>query len=233
MRRLNRKQSDTYSHRGDRIRRRERIRKGLLVAALIGAVALIPEQRPREAQASPGGIDFGLGSSASALRADLAAARSELSAARAQLERANAILQYSAEFKVSSDIAEPVYDVATEEGIDPDLAFRLVRVESEFNPRAVSTAGAIGLTQIMPATARYYESDVSREHLMDPRTNLRAGFRYLRTLIQVYRGDVRLALLVYNRGEQTVESMRTLGLDPRNGYETAVMRGYRGKGTVD
>jgi soluble lytic murein transglycosylase-like protein len=93
--------------------------------------------------------------------------------------------------------------------------------------------GAVGLTQIMPATAKYFEHDTSRANLMEPRTNLRVGFRYLRTLITEYRGDVQTALLVYNRGSQTVESMRMLGLDPRNGYELAVMRGYKGRGTVD
>lgn len=233
MKRTQKKTRETYSHRGDRIRRNERIRKGLLVLALIGAVALIPQQQPREAQADQGGFTFGLTAEARHLRADLAATRGELEAARTQLDRANAIMGYSAEYRVGTDIAAPIYDVALEEGIDPELAFRLVRVESQFNEHAVSAAGAVGLTQIMPATARYFETDTSREHLTDPRTNLRVGFRFLRTLIEEYRGDVRLALLVYNRGEQTVESMRALGLDPRNGYELAVMRGYKGKGTVD
>ena len=140
--------------------------------------------------------------------------------AQAQLDRAHAILRYSSRFRVSADLAEPIYDVAMAEGIDPELAFRLVRVESQFNERAVSPVGAVGLVQIMPATARYFERDTSRTNLLDPRTNLRIGFRYLRTLLQEYRGDVQLALLVYNRGPESVESLRTLGLDPRNGYET-------------
>jgi len=207
----------TYSHRGDRVRRNARIRKGLLVLALIGAIALIPRERPQEAQAA----------------GDLEATRVELADARSQLARASAILRYSARYKVGADVAMPVYDVALEEGIDPDLAFRLVKVESGFNERAVSSAGAVGLTQLMPETARWFVRDTSREALMDPRTNLRVGFRYLRTLIEEYRGDVQVALLVYNRGPLTVESMRLLGQDPRNGYEAAVMRGYRGKGTLD
>lgn len=224
---------ETYSHRGDRKRRNDRIRKAVLVFALIGAVALIPREQAREAQASTGGFEFGLSAEARRLRADLDATKGELGATRAQLERANAILRYSARYKVGADVATPVYDVALEEGIDPDLAFRLVKVESQFNERAVSSAGAVGLTQIMPGTARYFERDTTRENLMTPRTNLRVGFRYLRTLIEEYRGDVQVALLVYNRGPQTVESMRTLGQDPSNGYEMAVMKGYRGKGTVN
>ena len=224
---------ETYSHRGDRIRRNDRIRKGLLVVALIGAVALIPQEQPREVLAAPGGFNFGLTAESRRLRADLDATKSELEIARAQLERANAIMGFSATYKVGTDVAAPVYDVALEEGIDPELAFRLVKVESQFIERAVSPVGAVGLTQVMPATARYFVADTSRESLLEPRTNLRVGFRYLRTLIAEYRGDVQIALLVYNRGSQSVESLRMLGLDPRNGYELAVMRGYRGKGTVD
>ena len=223
----------TYSHRGERDRRNDRIRKGLLVAALMAAVALIPREQPREAQASSGGFSFGAKAETQRLAADLSVTRNELDVARTQLARANAILGYSTRYKVGADIATPIYDVATEEGIDPDLAFRLVKVESQFSEHAVSPVGAVGLTQIMPATAKYFEHDTSRANLMEPRTNLRVGFRYLRTLIGEYRGDVQTALLVYNRGSQTVESMRMLGLDPRNGYELAVMRGYKGRGTVD
>jgi len=223
----------TYSHRGDRIRRNAMIRKALLVFALLGAVALIPREQAREAQASAGGFGFGLTAESRQLRSELDATKGELSATRSQLQRANEILRYSARYKVGADVATPIYEVALEEGIDPDLAFRLVKVESQFNERAVSAVGAVGLTQVMPSTARYFVRDTSRENLMTPRTNLRIGFRYLRTLIEEYRGDVQVALLVYNRGPQTVESMRTLGQDPRNGYEMAVMRGYRGKGTVN
>ena len=224
----------TYSHRGDRIRRNARIRKGLLVGGLIAAIALIPAEDPREAEASSsGGFAFGLAAQTRRLTADLAATRSDLDVARAQLGRANAILEYSARYKVGADVAAPVYDVALEEGVDPELAFRLVKVESQFNEHAVSSAGAVGLTQIMPATAKYFERDTTRENLTEVHTNLRVGFRYLRTLITEYRGDVQIALLVYNRGSQTVESMRMLGQDPRNGYELAVMRGYKGRGTVD
>jgi soluble lytic murein transglycosylase-like protein len=223
---------ETYSHRGDRIRRNDRIRKGLLVLALVGAIALIPRERARMAEATPAGFSFSLTAESQRLHADLDATRDELSATRTQLERANAIIRYSSRYKVGADVAAPIYDVALEEGIDPELAFRVVKVESQFNERAVSQVGALGLTQIMPATARYFERDTTREKLMDPRTNLRVGFRFLRTLIEEYKGDVQVALLVYNRGSQTVESMRTLGQDPRNGYELAVMRGYRGKGTL-
>ena len=116
MKRINR---ETYSHRGDRIRRNDRIRKGLLVVALIGAVALIPKEQPREVQAATGGFNFGLTAESRRLRADLDATKSELEAARAQLERANAIMSYSAAYKVGTDVAAPIYDVALRRGDRP------------------------------------------------------------------------------------------------------------------
>ena len=161
------------------------------------------------------------------------AAKGELALAHAQLDRATAIMDYSARFKVNAEIAGSIYDVALAEGIEPELGFRLVRVESEFNPRAVSSVGAVGLTQLMPATARYFDKNVTRDQLLEPRTNLRIGFHYLRSLINEYDGDVRLALLVYNRGPVAVETLRSLGVDPGNGYANLVMKGYKAKGSGD
>jgi len=93
--------------------------------------------------------------------------------------------------------------------------------------------GAIGLTQLMHPTARYFQKGVTRDDLYDRDTNLRIGFRYLRTLIREYKGNVQLALLVYNRGPVAVENARERGIDPSNGYERIVMKGYKGTGVVD
>jgi soluble lytic murein transglycosylase-like protein len=218
-----------YSHRGDGKRRKERIGKFLLVAGLFAAVAYIPRQHPADAEASTfSSFTFAGSQETARLRAQLDATKGELALAHAQLERAKAIMHYSSQYKVNAATAEAIYDVALAEGIDPDLGFRLVRVESEFNPRAVSSVGAVGLTQLMPSTARYFDKNVTREQLFEPRTNLRIGFRYLRSLITEYDGDVRLALLVYNRGPVAVETLRSLGVDPGNGYAKLVMKGWKG-----
>ena len=116
----------------------------------------------------------------------------------------------------------------SEPGIEPELGFRLVRVESVFDPRAVSSAGALGLTQLMPGTARLFEPNVTRAQLLTPDVNLRIGFRYLRGL-----GDLKLALLVYNRGPIAVDRALSLGQSPSNGYESIVTKGYRGNGTLE
>ena len=226
----------SYAFRGERLRRIDRIRKTLIVAGLLAVVAILPRERPRVASASPAGsttvFPFSI-AEARRMHAELDAMKGELTLAQAQLDRANAVMEYSAKYKVSADIAGTVYDVALAEGIEPDLGFRLVKVESEFNDHATSHAGALGLAQVMPSTAREFVPGITHEQLYDRKTNLRIGFRYLHGLINEYKGDVKLALLVYNRGPVAVESLRALGLDPRNGYEAAVTRGYTGKGTVN
>ncbi len=225
----------SYAYRGQRLRRIDRIRKSLIVAGLLVVVALLPREHPQVAQASSAAnsaFPFGI-ADARRMHAELDATKSELTSAQAQLERANAVIQFSTQYRVSADIAGSIYDVALAEGIEPDLGFRLVRVESEFKDRATSPVGALGLTQVMPATARDFVPGITREQLYDRSTNLKIGFRYLRGLIGEYHGDVKLALLVYNRGPVAVESMRALGLNPTNGYDAIVTRGYHGKGTVD
>jgi soluble lytic murein transglycosylase-like protein len=144
---------------------------------------------------------------------------------------------FARRYRISSELATTIHDAARAEGIDPELAFRLVRVESNFNPRARSPVGALGLTQLMPYTARMVDrSMITRERILEPEANLRVGFRYLRGLIGHYRGDVGLALVAYNRGEGAVDRDLRRGRDPENGYGRMVLgRGldrYRGSGLV-
>jgi soluble lytic murein transglycosylase-like protein len=144
-------------------------------------------------------------------------------------------LSYALRYRISNDLATTIHDAARQEGIDPELAFRLVRVESNFNPRARSYAGALGLTQLMPFTARMVDRRMnSTAAVLEPEANLRTGFRYLRGLLRRYDGDVRLALLAYNRGEGNVDRDLRRGRDPENGYSAKVLgRGvdrYRGQG---
>lgn len=91
--------------------------------------------------------------------------------------------------------------IAAESGIDPSLFVRLVQQESGGDPRAVSPAGAQGLTQLMPATAR----GLGVSDPFDPEQNLRGGARFLRSMLDRYRGDYRLALAAYNAGPGNVD----------------------------
>ena len=230
------RQETRYVHRGDLERRQAKVRRWrkLLVSGAVGAIALLlGAQALQERAATASTFSFGLPGESRRLREELDAAKGELQLAQAQLDRANQILAFSSRYRISADVAASVYDIALAEGLEPELAFRLVRVESQFNEKAKSPVGAVGLTQLMPATASYFQKGITTTQLYDRETNLRIGFRYLRTLINEYDGNLKLALLVYNRGPAAVQRARDAGLDPANGYDRMVAGGYRGSGVVD
>jgi soluble lytic murein transglycosylase-like protein len=144
---------------------------------------------------------------------------------------------FALRYRIPTDLAHDIHQAAADEGIDPELAFRLVKVESGFNPRARSRVGALGLTQLMPGTARWLDRRMTTaERIMEPEANLRVGFRYLRGLIGKY-GDLELALLAYNRGDGAVDRDLRRGRNPENGYTRMVLgRGlerYRGTGLAE
>lgn len=224
----------TYVHRGDVERRKRRIRAALLAVSLVAAGTLAARSwEPAPANAAPATLEARKQAEVRRLRAEVEAARGELALASAQLKRWHQIFSYARRFHIDAGLAGAIYDAALAEGLDPELAFPLVRLESDFKERATSPVGAIGLTQLMLPTARGYAKDITREELYNRETNLRIGFRYLRDLIREQRGNVQLALLIYNRGYLAVNVSRELGLDPSNGYDQVVLKGYRGKGTID
>ena len=85
-------------------------------------------------------------------------------------------------------------------GVDPTLIYLVMREESRFNYRAVSRVGARGLMQLMPDTARR----LGVRNIHDPVQNVEAGTRYLRTLLEMFNGDLNLAIAGYNAGENAV-----------------------------
>lgn len=147
-----------------------------------------------------------------------------------ELEKLRRTVNYSARYAIPADMAARIEEIARSEDIDPDLAFGLVRAESEFNHRAKSSVGAVGLTQLMPSTAKYFRVNGTTKHnLYDRDTNLRIGFRYLKTLLVKYDGNVRLALLAYNRGPDRVDQILRRGGNPNNGYVEMVLRKKPGR----
>jgi soluble lytic murein transglycosylase len=92
--------------------------------------------------------------------------------------------------------------------VDPYLLISLIRQESAFNEHARSGVGALGLMQVMPSTARRLERGVSRRALLDPSVNVRLGVRVFKSLLNVYNGDVELALAAYNAGKDRVDEWR-------------------------
>jgi soluble lytic murein transglycosylase-like protein len=155
----------------------------------------------------------------------------EVDAPTREWQRAHALLDYSARFNLDADLTALIYDIATAERIDPELGFRVVYHESRFNTQAVSSAGALGLAQVMPSTARMFNPDLTDQDLFDAEVNLRIGFRFLRQLVDRYPDDLPLALLAYNRGPARLQQLLEGGLDPRNGYASLVLEGYLPTGT--
>ena len=96
---------------------------------------------------------------------------------------------------------------AESQGLPVSLALAVARVESNFDPRALSHAGARGVMQIMPATAEK-TLGVSRHQLYDPKVNIEAGIRFLKRLIDTYDGRIDIALSHYNGGSAVNQSGR-------------------------
>jgi hypothetical protein len=150
------------------------------------------------------------------------------------------IRELAERYRITGTFARRIYDAALAERIDPELAFRLIRVESVFDEDAVGPGGALGLTQLMYGTARDIDPKVrSRREVMDPATNMRIGFTNLRNMLELFDGDVRLAVIAYNRGEIAVMRAVRRGRDPENGYGDRVLgprahggRRYSGPGLV-
>jgi soluble lytic murein transglycosylase-like protein len=153
----------------------------------------------------------------------LIAREGELELTRLELTRLNTVMENSRRYGIPADLAAKIYDIALAEGIDPRVAYGLVDVESDFSHKAISPVGALGLTQLMPNTARFFQPGIQRADLFDPETNLRIGFRFLKELIAKYDGDVDRALTAYNRGPSVVDRVVSNGGDPANGYADAVM----------
>lgn len=164
-----------------------------------------------------------LRSEVSTLTGQVSDLHSELELKNLELQRLQQIHAYSASFGIPADLSTMIYDIALAEGLDPELGFRLVRVESSFRRNVVSPKGAIGYTQVLPTTAQWLDPSVETKDLFDTQTNLHMGFRYLHFLLGEYEGDMRLALLAYNRGPSRVHGLLSDGIDPSNGYAKAVL----------
>jgi soluble lytic murein transglycosylase-like protein len=144
-------------------------------------------------------------------------------------ERELVVASFAKEFSIPVGLAANIHSAALEENIAPRVAFGLVKAESSFRPRVVSPVGAVGLTQLLPSTARWLVPGTTRSDLMTPETNLQVGFKYLRYLLDKYDGDEKLALTAYNRGPGTVNKLLKSGADPDNGYAEKVLTGESAK----
>jgi soluble lytic murein transglycosylase-like protein len=120
---------------------------------------------------------------------------------------------------------DQIFDAAEHNGLDSLLVAAVVQVESQFRPRAVSAVGAVGLMQVMPDTGALY----GVHDLTDPTANLEVGTRYFSELLNLFSGDLELALAAYNAGPGAVK--RFGGVPPypeTRSYVDKVLSAYVG-----
>lgn len=123
--------------------------------------------------------------------------------------------------------AETLLEKSEKHDLDIYLLLGLIRVESVFDPTNVSSAGALGLMQLMPSTARNMASErgveYSEDRLFDPEYNIKLGTLYVNQLMETYDGDIHKALTAYNRGEGGLQSFINSRGTAESGFSRIVL----------
>ncbi len=127
---------------------------------------------------------------------------------------------------VTGDFSALINQAAQKYNVSPGLVQAIVKSESNFNPAAVSSVGALGLMQLMPATA----AGLGVTNALDPAQNIEGGVKFLSQLLTHYNGNVRLAVAAYNAGPGAVDKYN--GVPPYQETQTYVDRvlGYYNAG---
>ncbi len=152
--------------------------------------------------------------------------------ARRKAQNANASISFAAAPSTFSEqeVNAAIDRAALLHNVDPSLVRAVIKVESNFNPNAVSKKGAMGLMQLMPQTAR----QLNVTNPFDPQQNVDAGVRHLKHLMESYGGDVNLTLAAYNAGAGAVA--RSAGVpnfaETRNYVKRITNLYYGGPGTL-
>lgn len=132
------------------------------------------------------------------------------------------ILKPDIEPELARIIARNVHRYAQLYGRDANLVLAMIAVESKFNPKAVSSVGALGLMQVMPQWKKVLAINGD---LTDPEINVKYGLQILGFYSEMYK-DLEVALTAYNRGPGPVDMALMRGKDPKNGYAPRVLQTY-------
>ena len=117
-----------------------------------------------------------------------------------KLRTKRASLKPNGIYTYSKSYEEEILRAAKRHNLDPDLVKAVIKVESNFNSGAISRKGAIGIMQLMPDTA----DDYNVSNPFNPKENIDGGTKYLKKLMEMFSGDLELALAAYNAGENAV-----------------------------
>ncbi|MDA8098390.1 MAG: lytic transglycosylase domain-containing protein [Nitrospiraceae bacterium] len=128
---------------------------------------------------------------------------------------------------IPASYSESINTACEKYGVDPSLVHAIIKVESDFNPFAISSKGAMGLMQLMPQTA----TDLNVKNSFSPHENIEGGVRYLRYLLDRYEGNLKLTLAAYNSGESAVKRWGTVPpFKETQDYVRRILAIYRGQG---
>jgi len=101
----------------------------------------------------------------------------------------------------ATELIAMIDSIAAEQGVEDSLVHSVIRAESNYNPLAISPKGALGMMQLIPATARRFGVD----HALDARENVLGGVKYLKFLLDYYHDDYVRTIAAYNAGEGAVD----------------------------
>ena len=135
--------------------------------------------------------------------------------------------EVSSSVGVPTSYLEIINSACYQHGVDPSLVHAIIKVESGFNPYAMSKKGAMGLMQLMPQTA----VELKVKNTFSPSENIYGGVKYLRYLMDRYEGNLSLALAAYNAGETMVNRWGTIPpIRETQNYVKRILNLYNGTG---